>query len=64
MYVCLCKGITDRQLRAAACEGIHDLRSACRVLGVGSECGQCTQQAREVLQQTLQSAASHRAEIA
>lgn len=49
MYVCLCKGITDRALREAASRGISDIRQACRELGVGSECGQCKQQVREVL---------------
>jgi len=50
MYVCLCKGITDGQLQEAARQGICDLRMACRELGVASECGQCKQQVREVLQ--------------
>jgi len=40
MYVCLCKGITDSQIRSAAENGasIRDIRDQ---LGVMTECGKC-----------------------
>lgn len=51
MYVCLCKGITDHQIRAAAeqgCQSLHDLR---RELGVASQCAKCARDARDVLRE-------------
>ena len=53
MYICLCKGITDRAVREAAREGcgsLHDLR---RELGVASQCARCAREAREILREAL-----------
>lgn len=52
MYVCLCKGITDSQIRDAAHRGCSGLRELRRELGVGSQCAKCVRQAREVLRET------------
>ncbi|QKT03675.1 bacterioferritin-associated ferredoxin [Ectothiorhodospiraceae bacterium 2226] len=49
MYVCLCQGVTDRQIRAAAEDGARTVRDLNRRLGVGTGCGKCTSCAREVL---------------
>jgi bacterioferritin-associated ferredoxin len=40
MYVCLCKGVTDSQIRSAVENGasIRDIRDQ---LGVMTECGKC-----------------------
>lgn len=40
MYVCLCKGVTDSQIRSAAENGasIREIRDQ---LGVMTECGKC-----------------------
>lgn len=50
MYVCLCKGITDSQIRQAIEEGgassIKDLR---RSLGVATQCGKCSCFTKEML---------------
>lgn len=54
MYVCLCKGVTDRQIKAAVTEGtaasIGQLR---KCLGVASQCGKCSVAAREILHEAL-----------
>ena len=53
MYVCICKGITDTQIRAAVEDGassVHDVRNA---LGVASQCGQCGDLASEIVHQSL-----------
>lgn len=54
MYVCMCHGITDSQIRDAV-EGIgignlSDLRAT---LGVGSQCGKCIRTAQEVIDSTI-----------
>jgi len=49
MYVCICKGITDRDIREAASSGARSLKDLCRDLGVASDCGKCASCAQEVL---------------
>ncbi|MFC6327818.1 bacterioferritin-associated ferredoxin [Alloalcanivorax gelatiniphagus] len=52
MYVCLCNGITDSQIREAAESGCDSLRDLRRELGVGSQCAKCARHARQVLRDT------------
>ncbi|WP_049721518.1 bacterioferritin-associated ferredoxin [Gilvimarinus polysaccharolyticus] len=55
MYVCLCKGITDRQIEAAVHDGADSLGKLRKTLGVASQCGKCSSLTREILDETLQS---------
>ena len=50
MYVCLCKGVTDRQIKAAINEGACSMGQLRKSLGVASQCGKCSTSARELLQ--------------
>ena len=52
MYVCLCNGITDRQIRPAVEEGASSMRELRQQLGVCGNCGRCGPEAREILCQT------------
>lgn len=49
MIVCICKAVSDKHIRRAASEGVSSLRELSRELGVGTCCGKCVPQAREVL---------------
>ena len=51
MYVCICKGITDRDIREAAASGARSLKDLRRELGVASDCGKCASCAHEVLRE-------------
>jgi bacterioferritin-associated ferredoxin len=51
MYVCLCKGITDRQIKAAIDDGARSLGKLRKALGVASQCGKCSDMTRELLQE-------------
>jgi len=53
MYVCLCKGITDSQIRAAIEDGATSVRDVRNSLGVASQCGKCGILAREIVRETL-----------
>lgn len=53
MYVCLCKAVTDRQIRAAAEGGCNSMRDLQRELGVASCCGKCAPSAREILHDAI-----------
>lgn len=56
MYVCLCKCVTDCQIREAACEGVCTMRELGVCLGVATQCGRCAPHAERVLRETLNTA--------
>jgi bacterioferritin-associated ferredoxin len=49
MYVCICNGVTDRDVRDAASRGARTVKDLRRELGVASDCGKCASCAHEVL---------------
>ena len=49
MYVCLCNGVTERDIHEAASRGARTVKDLRRDLGVASDCGKCASCAREVL---------------
>lgn len=53
MFVCLCKCVTDCQIREAVCEGACTMREIGARLGVATQCGRCAQHAHRVLQESL-----------
>jgi bacterioferritin-associated ferredoxin len=50
MYVCLCKGITDRQIRDAVADGAANLQQVRHRLGVARQCGKCACVAKSVIE--------------
>ncbi|HET8708581.1 MAG TPA: bacterioferritin-associated ferredoxin, partial [Pseudomonadales bacterium] len=55
MYVCLCKGVTDKQILRAIEEGADSMRQLNRCLGVASQCGKCARQAKDILRDATRS---------
>jgi len=53
MYVCICKGITDTQIRAAVEDGASSMRDVRKTLGVASQCGKCSMVTREIVRESL-----------
>jgi bacterioferritin-associated ferredoxin len=49
MYVCICKSVTDKQIRRAAANGVDNLYELREKLGVAAGCGKCASMARDVL---------------
>ena len=41
MYVCICKQVTDKQVKAAIDAGHTDLDAISGHLGLGTDCGTC-----------------------
>ena len=41
MYVCVCRAVTERQVREAVQSGVESMRGLREQLGVASECGRC-----------------------
>jgi bacterioferritin-associated ferredoxin len=49
MYICICSGITEREIRGAADLGSASIADLRRDLGVASCCGKCEPDARRIL---------------
>ena len=49
MYVCICNGVTDRQIREAAASGVRSVAELTMRTGCGATCGTCLETAAEIL---------------
>lgn len=49
MYICVCKAVTERQVKQAVKEGAGSMRDLRQHLGVTTECGRCAKCALECL---------------
>lgn len=54
MYICICKKVTDHQIRRAI-EGdeVASFAQLRECYGVGSQCGKCARYAKQIVHQTL-----------
>ena len=53
MIVCVCKAVSDRQIRAAVNAGACCMRDIARDLGVGTCCGKCVPEAKAAISASL-----------
>jgi bacterioferritin-associated ferredoxin len=51
MYVCLCKGVSERAVRASIREGARTLQQVGRACGAGTDCGACRGAVRDLLEE-------------
>lgn len=60
MYICICNGITDKQIRRAIASGAKSVQCLRDELGVASQCGGCLDHALQLLEggDTLEQTAS------
>lgn len=49
MYVCVCNGITDHQIREAAANGCRSVAELTMRTGCGATCGTCLDMAADLL---------------
>lgn len=49
MYVCVCKAVTEGQIKRAMAEGMCTRRELFKCLGVGGDCGKCNPDVKELL---------------
>jgi bacterioferritin-associated ferredoxin len=64
MYVCLCQGVTDGQIRDAIYEGCCSYREVREATGVATQCGKCACVAKQVVRDTLSDVQSAQAALA
>ena len=50
MYVCICNGVTDHDIRDAANAGCRSLAELTMRTGAGATCGSCLEMAAELLE--------------
>lgn len=50
MYVCLCHGVTDHQVKALAATGTRSAAQVYQHFGVKPKCGKCVSYVRDMLQ--------------
>ena len=58
MYVCLCKAVTDRQIRDMINGGACSYAEVRKTLGVATQCGKCGQQAKSIVQTAVKKTSS------
>ena len=52
VYVCVCYGITDRQIRETAQAGCRSVAELTMRTGAGANCGSCLEMAAQLLDET------------
>ena len=53
MYVCICHGVTDKQIEAKVDDGARSMREISQSLSVGKQCGKCCNCAKKILNDKL-----------
>ena len=53
MIVCICKAVTDHEIRSAVQDGTRTVRGLRKQLGCTGQCGKCKQQVREIRDEVL-----------
>lgn len=54
MYVCICKKVTEGQIRRAVVEqGVCNLRTLRREVGGCDQCGKCAPEAKQLIRETM-----------
>ncbi len=58
MYVCLCRGITDQDIKDAIANGAESYREVRDLLDLGTCCGHCAPEARAIISEEVAMIAS------
>ena len=53
VYVCICNGVTDHQIREAASQGVTSVGELTMRTGCGATCGSCLDMAGDLLAKAL-----------
>jgi bacterioferritin-associated ferredoxin len=64
MYVCLCHGVTEREIRQTAAAGCTTMSELTMRTGCGAGCGSCVGMATEILSETQAVVSVHIADAA
>ncbi|GAB2792632.1 hypothetical protein GCM10027040_18500 [Halomonas shantousis] len=53
MYVCICKGVTDREIRETVAEGARSWREVREATGCATQCGKCACLGKKIVSETV-----------
>ena len=53
MYICICKAVTDGQIRAAVEDGVTSISGLRKTLGCSTQCGKCARHVKQIRDETL-----------
>jgi bacterioferritin-associated ferredoxin len=59
MYVCICKAVSDQEIKEAVAKGADDLAGIQAHLGAATNCGACVEHAQQVIDEALAQQLSH-----
>lgn len=59
MFVCVCQGITDQQIRKAVQQGQGSLAQLKAQWGLSQQCGHCSKMAKQIINQELMKSAKY-----
>ena len=60
MFVCVCRAVSDRKIRQAVAAGACSVRELKDGLGLGSVCGRCVPEARQLIAECRNQQAARR----
>lgn len=65
MYVCLCTGVTDQEIRETIAEGASSVEEVAYCTGAGTRCGSCRSAVAQLVEEHAQppSGACHRLRV-
>lgn len=58
MYICICKAVTDGQIRSAVQEGVTSISGLRESLGCTGQCGKCGKHVKEIRDEVLRKTGS------
>ena len=53
MFICVCKAVTDKQIKTAIDNGACSKKQLSQCLGVGLECGKCSRTVNQILDESM-----------
>ncbi|MGQ7246156.1 (2Fe-2S)-binding protein [Halomonas sp. V046] len=56
MYVCLCKGVSDRQIRQSVDDGARSWRQIQNETGCATQCGKCACVGKQIMRDAVREA--------
>jgi len=59
MFVCICKGITEQDIRDAVNNGADTFKSIKEQLAVSTQCGGCVTHAKQIINEQLAETATY-----
>ena len=54
MYICICKAVTDGQIRSAVQDGVTSISGLRESLGCTGQCGKCSKHVKQIRDQALE----------